>query len=78
MARSLLVAGIVLGGALLVAPAAHAAGPALTATIAAASTWNSGYSADVTVHNTGDAAATGPPPRPRKRTATRGLEHSFR
>lgn len=58
MARSLLVAGIVLGGALLVAPAAHAAGPALTATIVPSSTWNSGYGADVTIKNTGDAAAT--------------------
>ncbi|MEV6843324.1 hypothetical protein [Actinoplanes sp. NPDC051411] len=45
MARSLLVAGIVLGGALLVAPAAHAAGPALTATVVPSSTWNSGYGA---------------------------------
>jgi hypothetical protein len=60
MARSFIVAGVlVLGAALLVAPAAHAAGPAPTATIVPSSTWNSGYSADVTVHNTGDAAING-------------------
>jgi hypothetical protein len=58
MARSLFLAGV-LGAALLVAPAAHAAGPALTASVVPASTWNSGYSADVTIHNTGDAAVTG-------------------
>jgi hypothetical protein len=49
----------VLGAALLAAPAAHAAGPVLTATVVPSSTWNSGYGADVTIRNSGDAPATG-------------------
>lgn len=43
---------------LLSAPA-HAAGPALKATVTQVSTWSTGYGADVTVTNTGDTAATG-------------------
>jgi hypothetical protein len=56
-ALALAVAG---GGfAIAVAPNAHAAGPALTATFTQTSVWNSGYGADIAIHNAGDSAATG-------------------
>ncbi len=49
-----------LGGAIaLVAPAAHAAGAVLTATVVQTSVWNSGYGADVVIRNSGDAPAAG-------------------
>lgn len=53
------VAAALLGGAVAVAPAAHAAGAVLTATITRSSTWDSGYGADVVIRNSGDAPATG-------------------
>ena len=52
-------AAVLLGGAVAVAPAAHAAGAVLTATITRSSTWDSGYGADVVIRNAGDAAASG-------------------
>ncbi|KAA6211017.1 cellulose binding domain-containing protein [Streptomyces filamentosus] len=43
----------------LLTPSARADSPALTATVARASVWSSGYGADVTVTNGGDAPASG-------------------
>lgn len=43
----------------LTSTAAHAAGPALRVTVTQVSTWTTGYGADVTITNTGDAPATG-------------------
>src|SRR5689334_14535063 len=51
-----LVAG---GTAVALAPDAHAAGAALSATFVRTSSWNSGYGADYVITNTGDATATG-------------------
>ncbi|WP_144122289.1 cellulose binding domain-containing protein [Catellatospora sichuanensis] len=43
----------------LTSTAAHAAGPALRAVVTQVSVWATGYGADVTITNTGDAPATG-------------------
>ncbi|WP_030763301.1 cellulose binding domain-containing protein, partial [Streptomyces griseus] len=43
----------------LLTPSARADSPALTAAVARASVWSSGYGADVTVTNGGDAPASG-------------------
>ncbi|WP_433722461.1 cellulose binding domain-containing protein [Actinoplanes sp. CA-051413] len=51
-----LVAG---GTAVALAPDAHAAGAALSATFVQPSSWNTGYGADYVITNTGDATATG-------------------
>src|SRR5690348_5888395 len=45
--------------AALVALPAHAAGAVLTAQIVQSSVWSSGYGADVTISNLGDAPSTG-------------------
>ncbi|MGW1012153.1 cellulose binding domain-containing protein [Streptomyces termitum] len=50
-------AGLIAAG--LLAPSARADAPALTASVARVSTWSSGYGADVTVANGGDAPANG-------------------
>ncbi|MEV4412062.1 cellulose binding domain-containing protein [Catellatospora sp. NPDC049609] len=59
-AAAVTVAAALLGAAVpyLLTPA-HAAGPVLTATVTQVSTWGTGYGADVTITNSGDATATG-------------------
>ncbi|MFB9365813.1 cellulose binding domain-containing protein [Kitasatospora albolonga] len=62
MRRSLLpalvTAALAVGAGLTTLPA-HAAAPRLTAAFAKTSSWNSGYGAQFTIANSGDAAATG-------------------
>src|SRR5882757_3163404 len=56
-ALTIAVAGA--GFTIAVAPSAHAAGPALTATFTQTSVWSSGYGADIAIRNSGDTAANG-------------------
>ncbi len=57
---ALILAAVIATAAPVVAvtTSAHAAGPLLTATFTQTSVWSSGYGADITIRNSGDAAAT--------------------